>query len=48
MDDEEAKTVVDALFPTHPRRVDQEDDINVDDKLDYSQFLNTDWSRAPL
>ena len=26
-----AKTVVDALFLMHPTRVDQEDDINVDD-----------------
>ena len=31
MDEEEAKTVVDALFPMHPTRLDQEDDISVDD-----------------
>ena len=37
MDEEEAKTVVDALFPTHPTRLDQEDDISVDDIPDFTQ-----------
>ena len=37
MDEEEAKTVVDALFPTHLTRVDQEDDINVDNIPDFTQ-----------
>ena len=33
----QAKTVVDALFPMHPARLDQEDDISVDDIPDFTQ-----------
>ena len=37
MDEEEAKTVVDALFPVHPTRVDEEDDMSVDDVPDFTE-----------
>ena len=37
MDAEQAKTVVDVLFPVHPTRMDEEDDINVDDVPDFTE-----------
>ena len=37
MDEEEARTVVDALFPMHPTRIDQEEDIRVTEIPDFTQ-----------
>ena len=37
MDEEEKKTVVDALFPMHLTRLEQEDDVSVDNILDFTQ-----------
>ena len=37
MDEKKAKTVVDALFPVHPTRLDKKDDINVDDVPDFTE-----------
>ena len=37
MNEEEAKIVVDALFPVHPTIVDEEHDMNVDDVPDFTE-----------
>ena len=49
MDEEEVKTVFNALYPVHPTRLDQEDDFSVDDMPDFSQeelFIAIDSLRS--